>query len=493
MPKLHSRRFLAAAAELPPPARHDAPPHGAAAAPAAWLAALRLGAFVPSCQALGVELVTDFCDVEEGDLEAMAMPPLARRRFRAAAAAAAPPGGGGGVAAARAAAARAAGAPPAARVAEWLSALRLSSWEAALSQLGVEELADVSEVTPAELAHMGMPPLQARRFAVAAARAAQRPGGPPLRHDAALAAAAAAAAAAARDPLMWLDALRLGGYAAEMVAATGIGVEESCDYREVTPHDLDAMRMPPLQQRRFLAAAAATPAAPAPRGGGAAAAGPAAWLAAARLSRFSAALAGMGVEHTRDFAELAVPDDLVAAGMPLLQQRRFSAALAAGPAAPPAQPPRGAEALAMPPAAWLAAVRCAAFGDAFAALGADAVDDYPEVLLSDLERMTLPLLHRRRFAAAAAAAEAALRAAGRGAAAAAAAAAAASTPGAWLAALRLSRHGAALAALGVERLWDFAEVLPADLVDAGLRPLEVRRFAAAAGALLSAGAARRAL
>jgi hypothetical protein len=515
MPKLHSRRFLAAAAEVPPASpsaagaaaaslRRDAP-GGAAALPAAWLTQLRLAEFIPAFQALGVELLADFNDCEDGDLEGMAMPLLARRRFRAAATAAAPPGtagpGNGAAAAARAAAARAAGAPPGSRAAEWLSALRLSAWGSSLARLGVEELADVAEVTPEELARMGMPPLQARRFGAAAARAAQRPGGAPLRPEAALA-AAAAAAAATRDPLDWLDALRLGGYAAELVAGTGLGVEEVCDYREVTPEDLTAMRMPPLQQRRFAAAAAATPpaaAAAAPAagrgsGGAGASSGPAAWLSAARLSRFSAAFAALGVEATRDFAECVVPDDLAAAGLPALQQRRFAAAVAAASASSamplPPPPPRGADALALAPHAWLAAVRCDAFAPAFTSLGADAVDDYPEVLLSDLEHMALPLLHRRRFAAGAAAAEAALRAAGRGGAAAAAAAAAAATPSAWLAALRLSRHAGSFASLGVERLWDFVEVLPGDLADAGLRPLEVRRFATAAGALAQAATRR---
>jgi hypothetical protein len=507
MPKLHSRRFLAAAAEVPPASpsasaaslRRDAPA-GAAALPVAWLTQLRLGEFIPAFQALGVELLADFNDCEDGDLESMAMPLLARRRFRAAATAAAPPGtagpGNGAAAAARAAAARAAGAPPGSRAAEWLSALRLSAWGSSLARLGVEELADVAEVTPEELSRMGMPPLQARRFGAAAARAVQRPGGAPLRPEAALG-AAAAAAAATRDPLDWLDALRLGGYAAELVAGTGLGVEEVCDYKEVTSDDLTAMRMPSLQQRRFAAAAAATPppATTTAGSGGAANAsssGPAAWLAAARLSRFAGAFAALGVEATRDFAECVLPDDLVAAGLPVLQQRRFASAVAASAAAvpPPPPPPRGGDALALAPPAWLAAVRCDAFAPAFTALSADAIDDFPEVLLSDLEHMSLPLLHRRRFAAGAAAAEAALRAAGRGSAAAAAAAAAASTPSAWLAALRLSRHAGAFAALGVERLWDFAEVLPGDLADAGLRPLEVRRFATAAGALAQAAARR---
>jgi hypothetical protein len=61
--------------------------------------------------------------------------------------------------------------------------------------------------------------------------------------------------------------------------------------------------------------------------------------------------------------------------------------------------------------------------------------------------------------------------------------AAAAQPADWLAALRLSRHAEALRQLGVERVADFRELLPGDLAAAGMRPLEARRFAAAAAAI----------
>jgi hypothetical protein len=476
MPLLHRRRFLAAAAELPPP---PPPPAGSGAGvPATWLAGLRLGEYAAALEALGVELLSDFADVADAELSALGMRPLAQRRFRAAAIAAAPPGGGA-AAAARCASARAAGAAPGVRVAEWLAALRLSSWGEALAELGVQELGDVAEATLADLADMDMPPLRARRYAAAAARAAQRPGGAPLAPPAALA-AAAAAAAAQRDPLAWLDAARLGGFAAELLVPAGLGVEDVCDFKEVTPDDLIAMRMPALQRRRFAAAAAASAGPPPSREAGRERERPAAWLASARLSRFAASFAALGVERCADFCELAAAD-LAAAGLPPLQRRRFAAAAAALGVAP-FDPPRGAAALAMQPPAWLAAARCGAFAPALQALGCDDVDDFPEVLLSDLDELRLPLLHRRRFAAAAAAADAALRAAGRGAAAALAAAAQAQHPAAWLAALRLARHAEALRDLGVERVADFRELLPGDLKAAGMRPLEARRFAAAAAA-----------
>jgi len=296
MPLLHRRRFLSAAAELPLPL--PSPPSGGGV-PAQWLASLRLGAFASAMEALGCELLSDFADVVDAELDAMGMKPLAQRRFRAAAAAAAPPGGGA-AAAARCAAARAAGAAPASRVAEWLDALRLGAWSEPLAELGVQELADVAEVTAADLAEMDMPPLRARRFAAAAARAAQRPGGAPLAPPAALA-AAAAAAGAQRDPLAWLDAARLGGFAVELLVPAGLGVEDVCDFREVTSDDLVAMRMPPLQQRRFAAAAAATAGPPLPRDAGRERERPAAWLAAARLSRFAASFAALGVERCSDF------------------------------------------------------------------------------------------------------------------------------------------------------------------------------------------------
>ena len=239
---------------------------------------------------------------------------------------------GGAAAASKAAGARAAAASPGSRVAEWLAVLRLSPYGPSLSQLGVEDVQDLAEVPLHDVLAMGMPPLAQRRFALAASRAAQRPGGMPLGPDAAVAAVAAQAASCA-DAREWLDALRLGGYAALLIG--GLGVEHPWDFKEVNKDDCDnRIRMPPLQRTRFFAAAAATPDAPPPpaTGGRRQTTGLAAvtaWLAAARLTRYQSALVALGVTSPLCCTELIVPDDLDALQMPPLHQRRYLAACSA--------------------------------------------------------------------------------------------------------------------------------------------------------------------
>jgi len=49
-------------------------------------------------------------------------------------------------------------------VMEWLERCRLASYAEGFSALGVEELADLSEVTADDLGAMGLPELQVRRF-----------------------------------------------------------------------------------------------------------------------------------------------------------------------------------------------------------------------------------------------------------------------------------------------------------------------------------------
>jgi len=466
--RLHLRRYSAAAAELP--AEDDEAP--AADAPVAeWLHALRLQRFGPALQRLGVEEAADLSECTSADLDAMGMPCLAQRRLRAAA----PPSDGAG--AARAAGARAAGAPPGARLAEWLSALRLPRYLPHLQALGASEVEDAAEVTADELTEVGMRELQARRFALAAARAAQRPGGPPLPPPAALAAAAAAAAAQA-EPRAWLAALRLAHIEAALAA---LGVEAACDCRELSEADLAPLRLPRLQRRRLAAAQRATPPPPPPsRRHSAAAEGgdPEAWLACARLAAFAPAARELGAERASDLAELLVPQDLDALGMATLHRRRFLAARCALPPPPPPPPPEP-QLLSAAPAAWLAACRCDAYAAAFARLGALAGACFAEVLLADLEAIGLPLLHSRRFAAAAAATAAALRAAGAAPEEQRARARGAATAADWLACLRLQRHAAAFEALGVERVHDFAEVVEGDLREVGLSVLELRRWRAA--------------
>lgn len=475
LPVLQRRRFTAAAAALRP---HTAPRPNASAPPAAWLAYLRLEAFASDFDSQGVQVAADFVDVTDEDLDAMHMPPLAQRRFRAGR-----PDVGGAAAAAKAAAARAAASSPGVRVSEWLNVLRLASFARSLIELGVEDVEDMAEVPTHEIIDMGMPPLAQRRFTLAASRVAQRPGGSPLGPEAAVT-AAATEAAACRDAREWLDVLRLGGYAALFMGNGSLGVEHPWDFKEVTADDVDnRMRMPPLQRARFFAAAAATPGPP-PLGGALTASGRnraqaggqaavTAWLAAARLTRYQSALVALGVTQPLCCAELIVPDDLDALDMPPLHQRRFTAAVQAlGPDAKAMQPP-GLDAT---PIAWLVAIRCDAHADAFTRLGVSCAADFAEVLLSDLSEIGLPLLHRRRFAHAAASTQSELKAGRRDAAACLAAAASARDVPAWLDALRLGRLGHAFEALGVERVDDMAEVLPNDLADIGMRPLETRRF-----------------
>ena len=478
MPRLQCRRFAAAVQELTPPAT---PRPSVSAPPNAWLAWLRLEAYADAFEALGVQVPADFVDVTDDDLHAMRMLPLQQRRFRSGR-----PELGGAAAASKAAGARAAAASPGSRVAEWLAVLRLSPYGPSLSQLGVEDVQDLAEVPLHDVLAMGMPPLAQRRFALAASRAAQRPGGMPLGPDAAVAAVAAQAASCA-DAREWLDALRLGGYAALLIG--GLGVEHPWDFKEVTKDDCDnRIRMPPLQRTRFFAAAAATPDAPPPpaTGGRRQTTGLAAvtaWLAAARLTRYQSALVALGVTSPLCCTELIVPDDLDALQMPPLHQRRYLAACSATGTDTKAPLPT----LDATPAAWLAAIRCEQYTEAFSALGVASSADFAEILLSDLTDMGLPLLHRRRFAAAAAAAHGALTASSRDSAACLAAAATARDVGDWLATLRLSRVEPAFEALGVERVHDFCELLPGDLKDVGLLPLETRRFRLAVAQLLRRG------
>ena len=478
MPRLQCRRFAAAVQELTPPAT---PRPSTSAPPSAWLAWLRLEAYAEAFEALGVQVPADFVDVTSDDLNAMRMLPLQQRRFVSGR-----PELGGAAAAAKAAGARAAAASPGSRVAEWLAVLRLSPYGPSLSALGVEDVQDLAEVPMRDVLDMGMPPLAQRRFALAASRAAQRPGGLPLGPDAAVAAMAAQAAACA-DAREWLDALRLGGYAALLIG--GLGVEHPWDFKEVTEDDCDnRIRMAPLQRARFFAAAAATPDAPPLQtaGGRRQATGLAAvtaWLAASRLTRYQSALVALGVTSPLCCTELILPDDLDALQMPPLHQRRFLAACSATDTGAKAPLPT----LDAAPAAWLTAIRCEQYTEAFASLGVASSADFAEILLSDLNDMGLPLLHRRRFAAAAAAAHAALTACSRDAASCLAAAAAARDVGDWLATLRLSRVEPAFEALGVERVHDFCELLPGDLRDVGLLPIETRRFKQAVSQLLRRG------
>lgn len=266
MPKLQARRFLTAAQEIPIPAQRplraadtvaallsraqqlaELPTGGAvydtemlgraveevasaasavqskALEPNQWLEDFRLDLFSVNFDGLGVEILPDFTEVTQDDLDGMAMPLLQQRRFKKRAAEIPNPGGPHGMAALalqRCQEARAADA-----VLEWLRTLRLTAWQVPLAECGVRELADFAEVLEEELHLMGLPPLQRRRYLTAAARAAGAPQGTPAVPADAVVRAMAEKAADSPDCVQYLRALRLADYAQALLAATGLGCE----------------------------------------------------------------------------------------------------------------------------------------------------------------------------------------------------------------------------------------------------------------------------
>lgn len=186
MAELQRRRYHEAVLRLPPPA--GSPPDsstGSGAQPqlphqqlalildahkldkpvADALTRARLLKFATPLVQLGVCGVFDMAEVAERDLLAMGMSVLQQRRFQKAvlllpytttasalsSSAKAPPSDH----------ALAAMHPS---VMEWLERCRLASYAEGFSALGVEELADLSEVTADDLGAMGLPELQVRRF-----------------------------------------------------------------------------------------------------------------------------------------------------------------------------------------------------------------------------------------------------------------------------------------------------------------------------------------
>lgn len=512
-----------------------------------WLSALRLQRFQPPLAALGVACLADAAEVAaeqltapwEGQQQGEQYPPLPSHshsshssllRTPSEHAQNAPAGAGMGVLAARrcaAAAARAAQLPgekvppcdslcrrrtlaaaaAASSPREWLSCLRLDAFvpflcggggsksgakqmDPHLLGLGVWSLRDVSEVTPGDAASAGMPPLQRARFFAAADELASRLGLPPPHHPPPL---------PANDPSFlhlpptpypplnlsapaWLDALRLGAFAHGLAE---LGVDSPPDFAEVSPADLDALRFPPLQRRRFLAASRAARAA---------------LLAPPHFH-------GCGDDETSGASGEAA---------------RASASESEHGFLPVVSLPRACDALlALPPSAWLAACRLSRWLPAFERAGVRCAADFADAAAAEDEGgggsggsssygcvVALPPLPSRRFrlaaartAAAAAAADAAaadgcdpsgsppLSWGGALAGAAAAAACSPASPAAWLAPLRIGHHASALLGLGVRTAFEMMEVRLADLTACGLKPLERRRFAAAAAALAATAAA----
>lgn len=369
---------------------------------------------------------------------------------------------------------------------EWLRTLRLSAWAAPLGECGVKQLVDFIEVLDEELHLMGLPLLQRRRFLIAASAV---PGVPGTSAEAAVRTLAEAAADCAGVE-QWLCALRLGEYASTMLS-DGIGCAEPADFRELLLSDLDAMQMPPIQQRRFLAAVRLLP--EPPELPGRRWETPPKWLESLRLEQFWPAMQTMGVDRVGDFAEILTVD-LDDMGMPALARRRFMNAVSRDTAPTAAMSTAlaltdggsgdklrdsrstGADVLTVPPHRWLATLRCESFIDSFERLGVEKVIDFAEVLVEDLIEMQLPLLHRRRFAQAAAEAEAAQAAQRASAVPRYPAGLGPSTPEEWLRDHRLDRFAESFGRLGVEHVCDFPEVLHNDLVGMGMPPLQMRRF-----------------
>lgn len=84
--------------------------------------------------------------------------------------------------------------------------------------------------------------------------------------------------------------------------------QDPTDFREVLISDLDALLMPPIQQRRFLAAKRLLPEPPETMGRRWET--PPKWLEAIRLGRFWPPLQTIGVDRVCDFAEI-LDSDLV--------------------------------------------------------------------------------------------------------------------------------------------------------------------------------------
>jgi hypothetical protein len=137
---------------------------------ATWLAGLSLSSYgAPLCARLGVAFVSDMVAVTDDDLDALALRPLERRRFRDAAAA---QRSGGGAPADHARAAAVASAARAPDVAAGLEVLHLSRCAATLrASLGIAFMAELRDVTDAQLSATGLTPLEQQRFKDAAAAA----------------------------------------------------------------------------------------------------------------------------------------------------------------------------------------------------------------------------------------------------------------------------------------------------------------------------------
>lgn len=398
---------------------------------------------------------------------------------------------------------------------EWLLTLRLEKYCEAFEAMGVRAVHDFVEVGEADLKELRMPLLQQRRFLTAVmdipppphralrahshvtelmARAEKLSQLPSNVSDAAafdsealnsavgeVAEAAQQLCAKSMEPAQWLQDFRLDDFVADFGA---LGVSELVDFTEVLDEDLDAMKMPRLQQRRFRANAIAIPSvgsleaiarmaaevvrtSPAHEAIGE-------WLRAIRLYSHYEAVKKLGARDAADLVEIE-DDDLVRQGMAPLARRRFLACARdavcglCSTAAEQARAMAAAAADQTDSLDWMRTLRLNPWLEAFERLGAMEVEDMLEVDTDDLVRMALPPIQTKRFKAALLYLPKPVEFRGRR----------WETPVNWLESLRLHRFTAAFAQIGVDRVVDFAEVLDKDLLDMGMPPLQQRRFKAA--------------
>jgi len=378
---------------------------------------------------------------------------------------------------------------------QWLEDFRLAMFRTNFEGLGAMEIVDFTEVLDQDLMGMAMPLLQFRRFRKYAADIPPA-GGHSYRLDL-YAADIAGKAAPGAQCHAWLGCLRLSHFEQKF---TSIGVRDLRDFREVREDDLVAMGMPMLQRRRFLmSAAVALPNLPdsaesalaTVQSNSAICSTPPQWLETLHLTNWIPAFDALGCLDVVDMREV-LRADLEEMELPLLQTRRFLAAVAIIPD-PPELPGRRWET----PSKWLDSLRLKRYDVYLTKLGVDRVVDFAEVLDLDLMEMGMSPLQRRRFRAAVAVdaqptleSDAVTGAMKQGAAEEEFAKTAVAalrgedvlnlTPARWLALIRCENFVLEFEELGVEAVLDFPEVTEDDLNAMGLPTLHKRRFTVAA-------------
>lgn len=500
--------------------------------PTEWLFTLRLEKYCEKFEALGVRNIHDFVEVGEADLKDFGLPLLQQRRFLTAVLDIPPPPmralrahshvtelmaraerlsqlpSNVSTAAAFDEAALSSAVGEVAEAAQqlytksmepaqWLEDFRLDDFAPRFAALGVAELVDFTEVTNDDLDGMNMPALQQRRFRH---NAAAIPHVGSIEAIAKLASEVVATTPSHEAIAEWLRAVRLFNY---YDAVKKLGARDASDLVEIEDDELARHAcMPPLARRRFLACArvavyglcdSASEQARALATAAADQSDALDWMRTLRLNPWLEGFERLGAVEVEDMLEMD-ENDLKELGLPLVQRKRFKAALPFLPA-PPDFPGRRWET----PANWLESLRLRRFAGAFAQIGVDRVVDFAEVTGDDLADMGMAPLQRRRFIAAvavdaqpshakAAASEAGKSTEARGATAGYDLAVTrnvsddplAAPPSRWLTTLRIESFLESFEAIGVERVIDFAEVVEEDLLEMGLPLLQRRRFRKAA-------------